>query len=174
MPRSYLALPSADPVVPLSLHHEEKKTACLLTVFLFGISSFAAKVPDIPTGSKIFLQNDGTSDESRMFTELFREKLSKDESSRTNAKPGFPVVDKKEDAAYTLRFIFVMREHDEHARVNVWLLDSTGKVVWEHNYDCVRVIRDPARECYQHISDDFKAAQVNTAGKRAGMFGWRK
>ena len=65
-----------------------------------------------------------------------------------------------------------MRE--EHARVNVWLLDSKNAILWEHKYDCVRVIRDPARGCYQHISDDLKAAQVNAEGKRAGMFGWRK
>ncbi len=147
------------------------RLAFILPVVLVSFA-LAAKVPDIPTGSKIFLENEGTSDESRMFTDLFREKLSKDESSRTNAKPGFPVVDKKEDAAYTVRFIFVM--HDEHARVNVWLLDAAGKTVFEHNYDCVRVIHDPARECYQHISDDLKAAQVNADGKRAGMFGWRK
>jgi hypothetical protein len=148
------------------------KAAHVLLVLLVSVSSFAAKVPDIPTGSKIFLENKSTSDESQMFTELFREKLGKDESTRTNSKPGFPVVDTKELAAYVLRFIFVMR--DEHARVNVWLIDSKGTTVWEHNYDCVRVIRDAARECYQHISDDLKAAQVNAEGKRAGMFGWRK
>ena len=148
----------------------------LLAVLLVSLPSFAAKVPDIPTGSKLFLENKGTSDESQMFTELFREKLGKDESSRTNSKPGFPVVDKREDAAYILRFILVVRdEHgDEHARVNVWLLDSKGTLLWEHNYDCVRVFREPARECYQHISDDLKATQVNADGKRAGMFGWRK
>jgi hypothetical protein len=143
------------------------KAAYLLLVLLVSVSSFAAKVPDIPTGSKIFLENKSASDESQMFTELFREKLNKDKSTRTNSKPGFPVVDKKEDAAYVLRFIFVMRnEHgDEHARVNVWLLDSKGATVWEHNYDCVRVVRDAARECYQHISDDLKAAQVNADEK---------
>ena len=48
----------------------------------------------------------------------------------------FPVVDKKEDAAYVLRFLFVIRENQsnwgegaqEHARVNVWLLDTSGSV----------------------------------------------
>ena len=33
---------------------------------------------------------------------------------------------------------------------------------------------EPARECYQHVSDDLKAAQVNAEGKRAGWLGWRK
>jgi hypothetical protein len=140
------------------------------------------KAQSIPAGSTIFLENRGTSDESQMFTELLREKLSKDESNRNYSKPGFPVVDKKEDAAYTLRFIFVLRENEkgfmenpqEHARVNVWLVNSTDAVVWEHNYDCVRIFREPARECYQHISDDLKAAQVNAQGKRAGLLGWKK
>jgi len=159
-----------------------KKCLALLAPFLVCLA-FAAKVPaGIPTKSKMFLENRGTSDESQLFTQLLREKLSKDESGRNYEKPGFPIVDKKEDAAYTLRFIFVLRENQksfmegpqEHARVNVWLLDATGTVVWEHNYDCVRVFREPARECYQHISDDLKAAQVNAAGKRAGMLGWRR
>jgi hypothetical protein len=146
----------------------------VIAVLLLATASFAEKVPDIPTGSKFFLENGGTSDESRMFTELFREKLSKNEMySGHYSKPGFPVVDKKEEAAYTLRFIFVMREAEEHARVNVWLFDSKGTQVWEHNYDCVRIFREPARECYQHVSDDLKAAQVNSAGKRAGRFGWK-
>ena len=151
-------------------------------VLFLASPAFAGKAPDIPTQSKIFLENKGTSDESQMFTELLREKLSKDETSRNYTKPGFPVVEKKEDAAYTLKFIFVMRENEksfmetaqEHARVNVWLSDATGKVIWENNYDCVRVFRDPARECYQHISDDLKSAQINPEGKRAGMLGWRK
>jgi hypothetical protein len=137
---------------------------------------------ELPTGSKLFLENKGTSDESQMFTELLGEKLGKDETSRNYVKPGFPIVDKKENAAYTLKFIMVMRENEksfmekaqEHARVIVWLLDTTGTVIWEHNYDCVRVSREPARECYQHISDDLKSAQVNAEGKRAGMLGWRK
>jgi hypothetical protein len=154
----------------------------LLAVFLLSSALFAAKAPDIPTGSKIFLENKGTSDESQMFTELFREKLSKDETKSNYAKPGFPIVDKKEEAAYILRFISVMRENErsfgegaqEHARVNIWLLDSAGTVIWEHNYDCVRVFREPARECYQHISDDLKAAQVNAEGRRAGFLGWRR
>jgi hypothetical protein len=158
-----------------------KIRVALVVPFLVCLA-FAAKAPGIPTKSKIFLENKGTSDESQMFTELLREKLSKDETSRNYVKPGFPIVDKKEDATYSLRFIFVMRENEkslmegaqEHARVNVWLLDSTGAVLWEHNYDCVRVFRDPARECYQHISDDLKSAQVNAEGKRAGMLGWRK
>jgi hypothetical protein len=159
-----------------------KTTRIGLLVPVLVSLAFAAKVPDIPTGSKIFLQNKGTSNESQLFTELLREKLSKDETSRNYSKPGFPIVDKKEDAAYTLRFIVVIRQNErgflestqEHARVNVWLLDSAGKTVWEHNYDCTRVFREPARECYQHISDDFKAAQVNAEGKRAGWLGWRK
>lgn len=95
--------------------------------------------------------------------------------------PDFPVVDSKEEATYVLRFLFVMRENQksfgegpqEHARVNLWMLDSRGTVIWEHNYDCARVFREPARECYQHISDDLKAAQVNAEGKRAGWLGWR-
>src|ERR1022692_4444702 len=115
----------------------------MIAVLLLGTVSFAEKVPDIPTGSIFFLENGGTSDESRMFTELFREKLSKNEMySGHYSKPGFPVVDKKEEAASTLRFIFVMREAEEHARVNVWLLDSKGTLVWEHNYDCVRIFRE--------------------------------
>jgi hypothetical protein len=158
------------------------KASYLFAVLLVSPGLFAARAPDIPTGSKIFLENKGTSDESLMFTELFREKLSKDETSGSFIKPGFPVVERKEDATYTLRFIFLMRENQksfgegpqEHARVNVWLLDSASTVVWEHNYDCVRVFREPARECYQHISDDLKAAQVNAEGKRAGFLGWRQ
>ena len=67
-----------------------------------------------------------------------------------------------------------MEKSQEHARVNVWLLDCKGVVIWEHNYDCVRVFREPARECYQHISDDLKAAQTNSQGKRAGMLGWKR
>ena len=135
------------------------KAAHLLLVLLVSVLSFAAKVPDIPTGSKIFLENKSTSDESQMFTELFREKLGKDESTRTNSKPGFPVVDTKEDAAYVLRFIFVMR--DEHARVNVWLLDSKGTTVWEHNYDCVRVI----------ICDRCKSKMRLVNGRRGKFWG---
>jgi hypothetical protein len=150
----------------------KRNAACLLALLLLSIASIASKVPDIPAGSKIFLENKGTSDESLLFTELFREKLSKDESGRNYAKPGFPVVDKKEDAEYTLRFIFVMRE--KHARVNLWLLDSKSTLIWEHNYDCVAFFREPARECYQQISDTLKAAQVNAEGKRAGLLGWRK
>jgi hypothetical protein len=154
----------------------------LLTFLILSPFAFAAKVPDIPTGSKIFLENKGTSDESQLFTELLGEKLSKDESSRNYVKPGFLVVDTKQDAEYTLRFIFVLRENQksflegpqEHARVNVWLVDSKGTQVWEHNYDCVRVFREPARECYQHISDDLKAAQVTVDGKRAGSLGWNR
>jgi hypothetical protein len=159
-----------------------KKSSAGLLVFVLASLVSAANIPDLPTGSKIFLENKGTSDESQMFTELLREKLSKDETRGKYSKPGFPVVDKKEDAAYLLRFIFVMRENEksfmeksqEHARVNVWLLDSKGVVIWEHNYDCVRVFREPARECYQHISDDLKAAQTNSQGKRAGMLGWKR
>ena len=75
------------------------KAGYLLAVFLLVSASIAARAPDIPTGSKIFLENKSSSDESQMFTELFREKLSKDETSRNYAKPGFPIVDKKEDAA---------------------------------------------------------------------------
>jgi len=158
-----------------------REAAWLLAVLLLGTASFAAKAPDIPTGSKLYLENKSTSDESQLFTQLFREKLTKDESKGIYSKPGFPTVDKKEDAAYVLRFLFVLRENQksfgegpqEHARVNVWLLDSRGTVIWEHNYDCERVFREPARECYQHISDDLKAAQVNADGKRAGWLGWR-
>jgi hypothetical protein len=158
-----------------------RNVAHLLAVLLLSAASFAAKAPDIPAGSKIFLENKGTSDESQLFTDLFRENLAKDESKGGYAKPGFPVVDKKEDAAYILRFLFVMRVNEksfldsgqEKARVNVWLLDSKGTLVWQHNYACVRVWREPARECYQHISDDLKAAQVNTEGKRAGWLGWK-
>src|ERR1700730_15482200 len=121
-----------------------RKAAYLLTILLVSPALFAAKAPDIPTGSKIFLENKSSSDESQMFTELFREKLSKDETKGHYSKPGFPVVDKTEDATYTLRFIFLMRENQksfgegpqEHARVNVWLLDAAGTIVWEHNYDC--------------------------------------
>jgi hypothetical protein len=158
------------------------RTYYIIAVLLLSVISFAEKIPDIPTGSKFFLDSAGTSDESRMFTELLREKLSKNQMySGHYSKPGFPVVDKREDAAYTLRFIFVIRENqkdffgdaEEHARVNVWLLDSKGTLVWEHNYDCVRIFRDPARECYQHLSDDLKAAQVDSRGKRAGRFGWK-
>jgi hypothetical protein len=145
---------------------------CLFSVFLLSIESLAARVPDLPTGSKIFLENRGSSDESQLFTELFSEKLSKDETVKKYAKPGFPIVNKKEDAAYVLRFIFVMREKE--ARVNIWLLDSKGALIWEHNYECARFFREPARECYQQISDDLKAAQVNAEGKRAGLLGWRK
>lgn len=162
--------------------HNSIAAIVLCLTLLAGSPAFAAKVPDIPTGSKIFLENKGTSDESLLFTELFREKLSRDETKRNYSKPGFPVVEKKEGADYTLRFIFVMRENargflestQEHARVNVWLLDSKGTLVWEHNYDCIRVFREPARECYQSISDDLKAAQVNAEGKRAGLLGWRR
>ena len=148
-----------------------KLRVALITPLLVCLA-FATKVPDIPTGSKIFLENKGTSDESQLFTELFREKLSKDESGKKYAKPGFPVVDKKEDAAYILQFIFVMRE--KQARVNVWLLDSKSTLIWEHNYECTAFFREPARECYQQISDNLKAAQVNAEGKRAGLLGWRK
>lgn len=151
----------------------KRKAARLLAVLLLSIASFATNVPDIPTGAKIFLENKGTSDEAQMFTELFREKLSKDESGRKYAKPGFPVVDIKEDAAYVLRFIFVMRG-EKQARANVWLLDSKGTVLWEHNYECTAFFREPARECYQQLSDDLKAAQVNAENKRAGLLGWRK
>ena len=159
-----------------------RTAACLLAVLLLGTASFAAEAPDIPTGSRLYLENKSTSDESQLFTELFREKLTKDESKGVYSKPGFPVVDKKEEATYVLRFLFVMRENQksfggeaqEHVRVNLWLLDSRGTVIWEHNYDCIRVFREPARECYQHISDDLKAAQVNAEGKRAGWLGWRK
>ena len=106
----------------------------------------AAKGPAIPTGSILYLENKSTSDESQLFTELFREKLAKDESKGVYFKPGFPVVDKKEDANYVLRFLFVLRENEwrfgegtqEHARVNVWLIASSGTVIWEHNYDCIR------------------------------------
>ena len=158
------------------------RTTCLIVITFLATASFAAKIPDIPTGSKLYLENKSTSDEAKLFTELFREKLGKDESKGVYSKPGFPVVDKKEDAAYVLRFLFVIRENQsnwgegaqEHARVNVWLLDTSGSVIWEHNYDCVRVFREPARECYQHVSDDLKAAQVNAEGKRAGWLGWRK
>jgi hypothetical protein len=140
------------------------------------------KIPGIRAGSRIYLENKGASDESQMFADLFREKLSRDDSSRNYMKPGFPIADKKVDAAYVLRFLPVMRENEksflenaqEHARVNVWLLDSSGNLLWEHNYDCVRVFREPARECYQHISDDLKAAQVNSDDKRAGLLGWRR
>jgi hypothetical protein len=159
-----------------------KKASVVLVPVLLISFALAANIPDIPRGSKIFLENKSTSDESQLFTELLREKLSKDETSRNYVKPGFSVVDKKEDASYVLRFIFVLRENErsfmegaqEHARVNVWLLNSAGTALWEHNYDCVRVFREPARECYQHISDDLKAAQINVEGKRAGMLGWRK
>jgi hypothetical protein len=159
-----------------------RKTVVTLSLLLGSMPVFAAKAPDIPSGSKIFLENKGTSDESQLFTELLSEKLRKDETSRNYAKPGFPVVEKKEDAAYTLKFIFVIRENQksfmegpqEHARVNVWLIDSASTVIWENNYDCVRVFREPARECYQHISDDLKSAQINSEGKRAGMLGWKK
>src|SRR5712671_380858 len=156
----------------LSQRVRSMKMLAALLALLLACPAFAGKAPDIPTQSKIFLENKGMSDESQMFTELLREKLSKDETSRNYTKPGFPVVEKKEDAAYTLKFIFVMRENEksfmeaaqEHARVNVWLSDSTGKVIWENNYDCVRVFRDPARECYQYISDDLKSAQINPEG----------
>jgi hypothetical protein len=159
-----------------------KPLVIILLVLSTPTSSFSAKVPDIRSGSKIYVENRSTSDESQMFTELLREKLTKDETHRNYAKPGFPVVDKKEDADYTLRFFFVLRENEksfgegaqEHARVNVWLLDSKGNTIWEHNYDCVRNFREPARECYQHISDDLKAAQTNAEGKRAGWLGWKR
>lgn len=158
-----------------------KKASVGLLVLVLISLAFAARIPAIPAGSRIFLENKGTADEDPLSTEWLREKVSKDETSRNYTKPGFPVVDKKEDASYVLRFNFVpenlngfMEGVKEHARVNVWLLDSAGTIVWEHNYDCVRVHGEPPRECYQHISDDLKAAQVNFEGQRAGMLGWRK
>jgi hypothetical protein len=156
----------------------------LITLLLLSLptASVAAKAPDIRSGSKLYLENKSTSDESQLFAELLREKLAKDETHRNYAKPGFPVVDRKEDADYTLRFFFVLRENEksfgegaqEHARVNLWLLDSKGNTIWEHNNDCVRNFRKPARECYQHISDDLKAAQTNDEGKRAGWLGSKR
>jgi len=151
------------------------KRLCVLFLLPVLVSfALAARVPDIPTGSKIFLENKGTSDESQLFGELLREKLSRDESNSHRSKPGFPVVDKKEEADYVLRFIFVMRSREEYPRANAWLFDSKGTLIWENNYTCVRVFREPARECYQHISDDLKGAQVNAEGKRAGIVGWRR
>jgi hypothetical protein len=35
------------------------------------------------------------------------------------------------------------------------------------------IVRDAVRECYRHISDDLKEAEVNAKGKRAGLLGSR-
>jgi len=151
-----------------------KPFGVLLLLAAFVSLAFAAKAPDIPTRSKIFLENKGNSDEAQLFGELLREKLSRDESNEHRLKPGFPVVDKREEADYILRFIFIMRSGKEYPLANVWLFDSKGNLLWENNYTCVRVFREPARECYQHISDDLKGAHVNAEGKRAGIVGWRR
>lgn len=62
--------------------------------------------------------------------------------------------------------------HDR--RNHLALPDHRGTRWWEHNYDCTRVFREPARGCCQHISDDLKAAQVNSEGKRAEFLGWKR
>lgn len=91
-------------------------------------------------------------------------------------------MEKKEEADFVLRVLPVLRHKDagvatkagNHARVTVRLLDAKGSRLWEHDYDCMASFREPMRECYQHISDDLKSAQVNAEGKRAGFLGWKK
>jgi hypothetical protein len=141
---------------------------------VFATPLYAVRVPDITTGSKFYLDNKGTSDNAAMFTEELREELQKDSSTKKYRQPGFPVVEKKEEADYILRFVLVTRGNDNHARLKVWLLDPKGTTLWEGEHECsIMTTFFLVPNCAQFVSSDLKAAQVDAEGKRAGALGWK-
>jgi hypothetical protein len=147
-------------------------------------AAFSAKVPDIPIGSKFYIENRSQSDEAARFAVLLAGRLSKDEGKRRYRKPGFSVAERREDAAYVVRLMVIVRENTRtsvvdsnkttHALVNAWLLDASGKELWSQEQDCVgSLLGEPTENCIRRLSDDLKSAQVDSEGKRAGLLGWK-
>jgi hypothetical protein len=64
-----------------------------LAVLISGLGHAKPKVPDIPTGSKVYIENRGTTDEALRASLLLAGRLSKDEGGRNYLKPGYPIVD---------------------------------------------------------------------------------
>jgi hypothetical protein len=164
------------------LIHSEKCFAGIfvgLVVLEAAQAVFAAKVPDIPTGSKIYIENKSQSDEAARFAVLLASKLAKDEGGRNYLMPGFPVVERREDAAYVLRIMVVFRQvgrgGDVNVLLNAWLLDANGKELWSKNDTCVTTTWTSSdKGCMRDLSNDLKSAQVNSDGKRAGWLGWKR
>jgi hypothetical protein len=159
-----------------------------LLVVLFVIVAhqvmLAAKGPDLPQGSKLYIENKSQSDEAARFAVLLASRLAKDQGNKRYGRPGFPIVEKQEQAAYVLRVMFVLRENTQtdmietkrttHALVNSWLLDANGKELCSEKQHCRGFLMDePTEVCAKQLSDDIKSAQVNESGKRAGLIGWR-
>lgn len=142
----------------------------------------AGEVPDIQTGAKFYIENKSQSDEAVRFAVLLASKLAQDEGNKKYQKPGFPVVERREEASYVLRFMLVLRRNAKNSvldtiratHVNAWLLDANGKELWSTKQDCVEdFIGGPVMNCVRELSDDIKSAQVDSHGKRAGLLGWK-
>src|SRR5579859_3697321 len=157
-----------------------------LVVLMTSQMAFAVKVPDIQPGAKFYIENKSQSDEAERFAVLLASKLAEDEGSRNKRylKPGFPVVERREEAFYVLRVMVVLRGNAKtsvfdsnkatHALVNAWLLDANGKELWSQELDCVgNLLGEPVKNCVRELSDDIKSAQVDSNGKRAGLLGWK-
>jgi hypothetical protein len=108
-----------------------------------------------------------------MFDEQLGEELQKDSSTKKYIQPGFPVVDKKEEADYILRFVLVRRGNENHAEIKMWLINQQGGALWEGGHSCPILPTLLVPTCAQFASWDFKAAQVNAEGKRCGTLGWK-
>jgi hypothetical protein len=154
------------------------------------------RVPDIPTGSKFYIENKSQSDESVRFAMLLASRLGKEEGGKNYSKPGFPIVENRADANYVLRIMVVFRPDKESTWVmlNTWLLDANGKELWSKDYSSLDPNSTSAFVNYGaaggllhrltgegsdprtvvELSDNLKSAQVNSDGKRAGLLGWRK
>jgi len=154
----------------------ERNIIISLVVFLLPLLAFAAEVPDIPMGSKFYIENKSQSDESVRFAMLLAEKLAKDEGNKRYQKPGFSVVEEREGADYIIRFSLVVREngHETHAWLNALLLDAAGKVLWRaEDFRCATVFAERVEGCASELSGYVKRAEVNSEGKRAGYLGWK-
>jgi len=162
----------------------KKLFAAALITILTSQVLLAAKVPDIQPGSSFYIENKSQSDEAVRFATLLASRLAKDEGNKRYRKPGLPVVERREEASYVLRIMFVLRADAKtsvfdtnkatHALVNAWLLDANGKELWSDEQDCVGdLMGEPVENCVRQLSDSIKSAQVDSNGKRAGLLGWR-
>ncbi|HZR33478.1 MAG TPA: hypothetical protein VFA76_16660 [Terriglobales bacterium] len=151
----------------------------IAVLMLIGLA-ISAKVPDLPQGASLYLQNQSKSDEAGRFEFLLRNALTKADGdsakkSRWGAKhyfrSGLNIVPQKEKAQYVLSFYVIHREHTAQTLGDAVLQNTNGDQLWSAEYHCGEL--DTVAMCVGWLSDDVKGAQVNPEGKRAGLLGWK-